>query len=151
MTTTPNLSLSKPAHGATNWDTDLNGNADILDALFDQTTGHDHDGTDGGGPLLTQAHTHQSADTDSGTSALHHTIGTSATQAAAGNHTHALDGEAVDDRVAGLLVEGPGVTLTYDDTGNSLTIGTAETFGVVFTGAGDVALRGDGSIVTKRY
>lgn len=29
-------------------------------------------------------------------------------------------------------------------------VAQAETFGVVFTGAGDVALRGDGAIVTKR-
>jgi len=29
--------------------------------------------------------------------------------------------------------------------------GTIETYGIVFTGAGNVALRGDGAIVTKRY
>jgi hypothetical protein len=29
--------------------------------------------------------------------------------------------------------------------------GIAETFGVVFTNAGDVALKGDGAILTKRY
>lgn len=34
-------------------------------------------------------------------------------------------GEAVDDRVAALLVEGTGVTLTYDDTANTLTIDAA--------------------------
>lgn len=38
---------------------------------------------------LAQANTHESADTDSSTSSLHHTIGTGATNAAAGNHTHA--------------------------------------------------------------
>lgn len=37
---------------------------------------------------VTQAESHSSADTDGGTSSIHHTIGTSATQAAAGNHTH---------------------------------------------------------------
>src|SRR5882724_7234051 len=29
--TTPNLGLAKPAHGAPNWDVQLNGNFDILD------------------------------------------------------------------------------------------------------------------------
>lgn len=50
---------------------------------------HDHSGT-GSRPTnkLLQANTHQSADTDSATTSIHHTIGTSATQAAAGNHTH---------------------------------------------------------------
>lgn len=35
-----------------------------------------------------QSDTHGSADTDSATTALHHTLGTGANQAAAGNHTH---------------------------------------------------------------
>lgn len=37
---------------------------------------------------VAQAVTHDSPDTDTGTGSLHHTIGASATQAAAGNHTH---------------------------------------------------------------
>jgi hypothetical protein len=37
---------------------------------------------------LPQARTHDEADTDTGVASLHHTIGTGATQAAAGNHTH---------------------------------------------------------------
>ena len=41
-------------------------------------TGHAH----------TQAESHGSADTDTATTALHHTLGTGANQAAAGNHTH---------------------------------------------------------------
>lgn len=45
---------------------------------------HDHDNGAGDAPKLAQANTHQSADTDSGTSSLHHTIGTGANQAAAG-------------------------------------------------------------------
>lgn len=51
---------------------------------------HDHSGTDsiGHGTKLTQANTHQSADTDGATTALHHTIGSGANQAAAGNHVH---------------------------------------------------------------
>jgi hypothetical protein len=56
MTTTPNIGLSKPAAGASSWNTDLDGNADILDALFDGTTGnHDHTGVDGHGPNLPQS------------------------------------------------------------------------------------------------
>lgn len=49
---------------------------------------HTHDGTTRNGPKLAQANTHQSPDTDSSTTALHHTIGTGANQGAAGNHTH---------------------------------------------------------------
>ena len=37
---------------------------------------------------LTQARSHDSADTDSTAASIHHTIGTGATQAAAGNHLH---------------------------------------------------------------
>jgi hypothetical protein len=46
-------------------------------------TAHDHAAN-----KLAQANTHESPDTDALTASLHHTIGTSATQAAAGNHTH---------------------------------------------------------------
>lgn len=50
---------------------------------------HSHDGsTARHGSKLTQANTHQSPDTDTSTTALHHTIGTGANQGAAGNHTH---------------------------------------------------------------
>ena len=42
------------------------------------TVGHTH----------TQAESHNTPDTDAATTSLHHTIGTSATQAAAGNHAH---------------------------------------------------------------
>lgn len=50
---------------------------------------HDHSNTEARptGKLL-QANTHQTPDTDGSTSALHHTLGTGANQAAAGNHTH---------------------------------------------------------------
>jgi hypothetical protein len=40
------------------------------------------------GAKLVQANTHQSADTDTATTAIHHTLGTGAFQAAAGNHNH---------------------------------------------------------------
>lgn len=52
---------------------------------------HDHSGmASGNARQLTQANTHQSADTDGAASSLHHTLGASATQAAPGNHGHAL-------------------------------------------------------------
>lgn len=53
---------------------------------------HDHSGTpDAAGrstPKLKQANTHEQADTDSSTSAIHHTLGTGANQAARGDHKH---------------------------------------------------------------
>lgn len=58
---------------------------------------HDHSG--GTGDLdtakLAQANTHESADTDTATSALHHTLGTGAYQAAAGNHVHDYDSTTI--------------------------------------------------------
>lgn len=48
---------------------------------------HLHDGDDGTAKL-SQANTHQSADTDSARTAIHHTLGNGANQAAAGNHQH---------------------------------------------------------------
>lgn len=50
--------------------------------------GHDHSGDAADihkGPKLTQANTHQSADTDNGNSSLHHTLGTGPHQAMPGN------------------------------------------------------------------
>jgi len=114
-TTTPQLGLTKPGLATGDvWGGKLNTDLDLVDDTFDPSTGHDHSGATGMGPQLAQANTHASADTDSSPTALHHTLGATANQAAAGNHTH-------------------------------------ETFGIVFTGGGDVALRGDGAIVTKRY
>lgn len=60
---------------------------------------HDHSGTDGNGiwptSQLAQANTHQSADTDVTATSLHHTIGISPTQAAAGNHAHDYNGPSI--------------------------------------------------------
>lgn len=47
---------------------------------------HAHNATDA--QKLTQANSHQTPDTDTGTGSLHHTIGAGALQAAAGNHNH---------------------------------------------------------------
>lgn len=48
---------------------------------------HTHAGS-ANGPKLAQANTHESPDTDTGAASLHHTIGSGANQAAAGNHSH---------------------------------------------------------------
>lgn len=85
MAFTPNVNLEKPAHGAASWDASWNTNADKIDALYDPATGHTHSGSGDNGPKLTQAHSHESPDTDVGPTSLHHTLGTGANQAAAGN------------------------------------------------------------------
>lgn len=57
--------------------------------------GHVHMGGADGTPVLAQAATHGSVDTDSLATSLHHTLGTGATQAAAGNHTHDYNGPTI--------------------------------------------------------
>lgn len=79
------------------------------------------------------------------------TVGPDGRLTAAANGTSGLTTEQVQDIVGAFVVAGPGITATYDDGANTLTFRTAETYGVVFNGAGDVALRGDGSIATKVY
>lgn len=71
-------------------------------------------------------------------------LGTAATQAAAGNHTHVSTAitdfaEAVDDRVGALLVDSTSIDVTYNDAGN------AETINVNFggTGSASTAARSD--------
>ncbi len=50
---------------------------------------HDHSGTGSRAtPKLSQANTHQNADTDSSASAIHHTLGKGQYQASPGNHNH---------------------------------------------------------------
>lgn len=39
MSTTPNFGLAKPAHASQNWDTPLNSNFDLIDALGGGTAG----------------------------------------------------------------------------------------------------------------
>ena len=54
-TTTANLRLTKPL-GAERYDINVfNNNADLIDAGFHATTGHDHSGRAGEGPQLTEA------------------------------------------------------------------------------------------------
>lgn len=55
MSVTPNLSLSKPVDGDTSWGDDYREAMDTLDSLFHSATGHDHDGTAGGGPNVPAA------------------------------------------------------------------------------------------------
>lgn len=65
---------------------------DAIVAMQAQATykAHIHDGaTFRNGNQLLQANTHQSPDTDAGTTSLHHTIGAGANQYASGTHTHA--------------------------------------------------------------
>lgn len=59
--------------------------------IFAARKEHDHSGDSSDplkGPKLSQANTHQNADTDSSASAIHHTLGPGANQAAPGNHSH---------------------------------------------------------------
>lgn len=79
---------------------------------------------------LTQANTHASPDTDSGPTALHHTLGVTANQAAAGNHTHTLSFALSAFSKSGTLSPSNGtlrlpVDGTYTITGTRLTVGTA--------------------------
>ena len=68
------------------------------------TSSHSYNGSD---PIniaelsgtTTQAKTHDSADTDSSSTAIHHTLGSSATQAAPGNHNHTGTYAPVSDGV----------------------------------------------------
>jgi hypothetical protein len=52
---------------------------------------------------LTQARSHDTPDTDTGTSSLHHTLGTGANQAAGGDHSHLLSALTTIDQSAQIL------------------------------------------------
>jgi hypothetical protein len=65
------------------------GDAVMALEMYSTPINHDHSGTEARPTSqLAQANTHQNADTDLAVNSLHHTIGTSSTQAAAGNHAH---------------------------------------------------------------
>lgn len=79
---------------------------------------------------LSQANSHASADTDNAPTSLHHTLGSGANQAAAGNHTHTLTFSLSDFNIAGGLSVGAGAKrLPIDGTctiiGVRLTANTA--------------------------
>ena len=103
-------------------------------------TSHTHTGT-ADGPKLAQANTHESPDTDSATTALHHTLGTGANQALPGNTTIPAEYTDADARSAMALPvvalgtisgtqainwdgEGQVVTATVDGTETTITKGT---------------------------
>jgi hypothetical protein len=87
---------------------------------------------------LTQANSHNSPDTDSGPTALHHTLGVGANQAAAGNHTHAGSSTRQTqvwawDGTAQVLT---GTGRWYNRTGATITVvGVWAAAGVAPTGA----------------
>lgn len=103
---------------------DLSGLSDddhpqyATNAEFD---GHTHDGVDT--PELAQVNTHQLPDTDTATTALHHTLGTGANQAAAGNHSHTVTiaREAIFTFSGALFVQN-GAIRVYNKFGSTLTI-----------------------------
>jgi hypothetical protein len=81
---------------------------------------------------LAQSNTHASADTDTATTALHHTLGTGANQAAAGNHTHTLTFSLPAYSKQGALSITTGalrlpIDGTYAVVGTRLMVGTAPT------------------------
>lgn len=73
------------------WHDDAGAAIEALEANATKLA-HDHNGTASAthGSKLIQANTHQSPDTDAAPTSLHHTLGTGANQAAAGNHTHVI-------------------------------------------------------------
>lgn len=119
-----------------------------IKALF-ALLAHGHSGTTDGSKLA-QANTHESPDTDTGTSSLHHTLGTGANQSAAGN----------DTRITGALQKSTATTkgdlfaatasatiarLGVGSDGQVLTADAASAAGVKWAAAGGGG--GGGSIV----
>jgi hypothetical protein len=81
---------------------------------------------------FTQANSHASADTDTATTALHHTLGTGANQAAAGNHTHNLTFALTSFSRQGTLGTSTGtqrlpIEASYTIVGTRVMVGTAPT------------------------
>lgn len=106
----------------------LASQSDLNTALSGKAaTSHNHDGV-----YAPATHTHAISDVTGLTASLASKADASTVQTALDakaplSHTHTSSditnfAEAVDDRVATLLVAGSGVTLTYDDTANTLTV-----------------------------
>jgi hypothetical protein len=81
---------------------------------------------------LAQSNSHASADTDSSPTALHHTLGAGANQAAAGNHAHTLTFSLTAFFKTGTLTTTTGtqrlpIDGTYTIVGTRLMVGTAPT------------------------
>jgi len=105
-----------PALGELGWGDEL---LDSLHNLHERLTALEASGYALTSHTHTQAQSHNTADTDSGAGSLHHTIGVTATKAAAGNHLHALatlsdfnpagsDGQMVTKSGAGYILSTPG-------------------------------------------
>jgi hypothetical protein len=151
-TPTTNLALLKPADGDAAWGQEIRDAFDTIDALFDGTTGnHDHSGVDGHGPKLTQARTHESPDTDAGPTSLHHTLGTGANQAAAGNHAHAASAITSGTLATARLGSGTadGTTFLRGDQTWAVPAGGGGGMSDPMTTAGDIIIR-NGSNATAR-
>ena len=109
----------------------LSNQTDLQTALDGKSAvGHNHDGSYSLlGHTHTQAQSHGSPDTDTATTALHHTLGSGANQAAAGNHAHAndhvpatvLDSASIDMGITGQQITASaifGTTATTVAAGN---------------------------------
>lgn len=97
---------------------------------------HAHDGTARNGSKLVQANTHQSPDTDSSATALHHTIGTGANQGAAGNHTHTVANVWPVGSVFITAVAGTPTSFGLPGTWSQITGVFVVASGSTFTGTG---------------
>lgn len=93
----PNRTTANPGRNHVEHHRDLGDAVNALQVHAARRT-HDHSGsaTDPArGVKLAQANTHENADTNSSANAIHHTLGTGAFQAAAGNHTHDYDSGSI--------------------------------------------------------
>lgn len=115
----------------------LSNDARLSDART--PTAHDHSSN-----KLAQANTHESADTDSATTALHHTLGTGANQACAGNdgrlsdartptaHDHAAYQPVDDDLTAVAALTGTGFSQRTGDGTWSLSTPAPATGAILY-------------------
>lgn len=91
---------------------------------------------------LTQAKTHASPDTDSAPTALHHTLGTGANQAAAGNHTH----DAATGLSSGVVaIARGGTNSSASPTAGAVPYGTGSAYAFTNAGTSGQFLKSGGS------